>query len=285
MQGMPLRAAAVRMKYPSVRGSLPNGVLMTRSTRPASISSTALGLPSDRLRTVVTGTPALDRSPAVPSVARRVNPRSARRRAGRTTERLSRLATEMNTVPPAGRTAPVASWAFARASPRSAAMPMTSPVERISGPRMMSTPGNLLKGNTLSLTEKCVGTTSPVTPSSSSVLPAMTKAARHARGECVSGEDFPLDYPVTSDHGKQGENEPNDPERQEEAAQQPMSTERHAHLGSLGGYAWTGPRLLGNIPVHGIRPGWPAYFTIVRNRPSMSQGTRRLANEGWAVVG
>src|SRR5439155_13668517 len=68
-------------------------------------------------------------------------------------------------------------------------------------------------------------------------------------------------------------------ERQEKSAQQPMSTERHAHLGSLGGYAWTGPRLLGNIPVHGIRPGWPAYFTIVRNRPSMSQGTRRLANE------
>jgi hypothetical protein len=32
-------------------------------------------------------------------------------------------------------------------------MPMTSPVERISGPRMMSTPGNLLNGKTLSLTE------------------------------------------------------------------------------------------------------------------------------------
>src|SRR5712691_7591272 len=155
MQGMPLRAAAVRMKYPSVRGSLPNGVLMTRSTRPASISSTALGLPSDRLRTVVTGTPALDRSPAVPSVARRVTPRSARRRAGRTTERLSRLATEMNTVPPAGRTDPVASWAFARASPRSAAMPMTSPVERISGPSTVSTPGNRPNGNTAAFTATC----------------------------------------------------------------------------------------------------------------------------------
>ena len=41
-------------------------------------------------------------------------------------------------------------------------MPITSPVERISGPRMMSTPGNLLNGKTLSLTEKCVGTTSSI---------------------------------------------------------------------------------------------------------------------------
>jgi hypothetical protein len=41
-----------------------------------------------------------------------------------------------------------------------AAAPMTSPVERISGPRMGSTPGNLLNGNTASLTLKYGGTTS-----------------------------------------------------------------------------------------------------------------------------
>ena len=43
-------------------------------------------------------------------------------------------------------------------------MPMTSPVECISGPRMMSTPGNLLNGKTLSLTEKCFGITSSCQP-------------------------------------------------------------------------------------------------------------------------
>ena len=31
-------------------------------------------------------------------------------------------------------------------------MPMTSPVDRISGPRIRSTPGSLLKGNTASFT-------------------------------------------------------------------------------------------------------------------------------------
>ena len=36
-------------------------------------------------------------------------------------------------------------------------MPMTSPVDFISGPSMVSTPGNLLNGNTASLTEICFG--------------------------------------------------------------------------------------------------------------------------------
>ena len=36
-------------------------------------------------------------------------------------------------------------------------MPMTSPVERISGPSRMSVPGNLLNGKTGSLTEKYGG--------------------------------------------------------------------------------------------------------------------------------
>ena len=51
---------------------------------------------------------------------------------------------------------------------------------------MMSTPGNLLNGKTLSLTEKCVGTTSSFTPSSSSVLPTMTSAASRASGTPVA---------------------------------------------------------------------------------------------------
>ncbi len=36
-------------------------------------------------------------------------------------------------------------------------MPITSPVERISGPRMVSTPGNFWNGNTDSLTATCMG--------------------------------------------------------------------------------------------------------------------------------
>jgi hypothetical protein len=34
---------------------------------------------------------------------------------------------------------------------------MTSPVERISGPRMVSTPGNFANGNTDSFTATCAG--------------------------------------------------------------------------------------------------------------------------------
>ena len=68
----------------------------------------------------------------------------------------------MNTVPFFGKALLAAIWLFAKAIGKLSAMPMTSPVERISGPRMMSTPGNLLKGNTLSFTEKYVGTTSCV---------------------------------------------------------------------------------------------------------------------------
>ena len=46
---------------------------------------------------------------AVPSVARTVNPSAARRCAGNTIERLSRFATETNTVPDVGSTPSAAS--------------------------------------------------------------------------------------------------------------------------------------------------------------------------------
>ena len=69
----------------------------------------------------------------------------------------------MNIVPARRqRRLSAASWLLANAIGKSSSMPITSPVERISGPRMMSTPGNLLNGKTLSLTEKCFGTTSLV---------------------------------------------------------------------------------------------------------------------------
>jgi hypothetical protein len=67
-------------------------------------------------------------------------------------------------------------------------MPITSPVERISGPRITSTPWNLLKGKTTSLTLVCFGSGCSVTPSSASDFPAMTLAAILAQGMPVALE-------------------------------------------------------------------------------------------------
>jgi hypothetical protein len=69
-----------------------------------------------------------------------------------------------------------------------ASIPITSPVERISGPRITSTPGNLLKGKTTSFTLTCLGSGSSCTPSSASDLPAITLAAIFAHGTPVALE-------------------------------------------------------------------------------------------------
>ena len=58
----------------------------------------------------------------------------------------------MKAVPPEGRAAPAAAWALAKAVGKSRAIPMTSPVERISGPRIASDPSRRSKGSTASLT-------------------------------------------------------------------------------------------------------------------------------------
>jgi len=62
---------------------------------------------------------------------------------------------------------------------------MTSPVERISGPRIVSTPSNFTNGNTTSLTETWRGSIS-VMPSSASVRPHMTFAAIFASGRPIA---------------------------------------------------------------------------------------------------
>ncbi len=64
-------------------------------------------------------------------------------------------------------------------------MPITSPVERISGPSTRSTPCSLVKGKTASLTVTYGWTTSSTTPSSDSVFPTITWAARLASGTPV----------------------------------------------------------------------------------------------------
>jgi hypothetical protein len=59
-------------------------------------------------------------------------------------------------------------------------------VERISGPRMVSVPGNFSKGSTASFTAIWVGTISWVTPKSTKVFPDITCTASLARGRPVA---------------------------------------------------------------------------------------------------
>ena len=63
----------------------------------------------------------------------------------------------MKTWPSSGRRVPAASCALAKAMPKLSPIPMTSPVERISGPSTVSTPGKRLKGSTASFTDTYVG--------------------------------------------------------------------------------------------------------------------------------
>ena len=65
-------------------------------------------------------------------------------------------------------------------------MPITSPVERISGPRIGSVPANLLNGNTASFTDTNGGMISSVKPMSSSVSPHITRAACDASGTPIA---------------------------------------------------------------------------------------------------
>ena len=79
------------------------------------------------------------------------------RAAGRTIARLSVSAMEMNTVPEVGMSVDAPSCDLAKAVGKSRSMPITSPVERISGPRTVSTISPLsvrkrLNGRTAALT-------------------------------------------------------------------------------------------------------------------------------------
>src|SRR5690606_1088312 len=114
--GMPRATAALRISYPSIRGPLlPYGVLMTMSTPPSRMSSTTFFSPASApaatagvtassccLRTTRQDTPLRRSTSAVPSVATTSKPRSASRLTGNTSDRLSRLATDTNTVPLVG---------------------------------------------------------------------------------------------------------------------------------------------------------------------------------------
>ena len=89
-------------------------------------------------------------------------------------------------MPVGGSATPAASCDLNSASPKVRPTPITSPVERISGPSSVSTPGNLAKGKTASLTEKYGGTTSTRAPCSFRVRPTMQRAAIFASGSPVA---------------------------------------------------------------------------------------------------
>ncbi|MNM93277.1 hypothetical protein D3C81_1056460 [compost metagenome] len=93
-------------------------------------------------------------------------------------------------MPFSGRREPAASWLLNSASPNTLPTPITSPVERISGPSTGSTPGNLLNGNTASLTLKYGGTTSSPIPCESSDWPAMQRAAIFASDRPVAFDTY-----------------------------------------------------------------------------------------------
>ncbi len=138
---------------------------------------------------------------AVPLVARIVKPRSTSRLTGKSIARLSRLATETKIAPERGSAEPPPCWALLNAVPKFVSMPITSPVERISGPRSESTAmpslvRNRVKGSTASLHDigACsgiappspVGGSIPSSRSSCTVAPSMTRAAALAIGTPVA---------------------------------------------------------------------------------------------------
>ena len=81
-------------------------------------------------------------------------------------------------MPPLGSCVPTAAWAFANAVGKSAATPITSPVERISGPSSASAPAKRSNGSTASLTETWLPHGSSGRPMRRELL-----AEHHAAGE------------------------------------------------------------------------------------------------------
>ena len=159
--------------------------------------------PSLCLRTIVARTPLRRSTSAVPSVAQISKPRSARRFTGKIIDRLSLFATETNTRPLTGSEPYTAACDLAYAVPNDASMPITSPVDFISGPSTVSTPWPSTSrkrpnGSTASLT--AIGASSgsePPSPSACSrpsarssaiVAPSEIRAAALASGTAVALE-------------------------------------------------------------------------------------------------
>ena len=123
----------------------------------------------------------------MPRVASTSKPRSTSPLATATAFALSLFCTEMKAVPRMGRRVPAPIWLLPKAAAKLVSIPITSPVERISGPSSVSTPANLAKGKTASFTAMCLGVTSRM-PISLSVRPTAMRAATLASGTPVTLE-------------------------------------------------------------------------------------------------
>ena len=159
---------------------------MTRSISLFFIMSTMFGRPSESLSTFWHFTPCFERNSAVPLVASILKPSFSSILAVSRRGSLSPFFMLKKAVPLVGSSRPTANWLLAKATPTLWSMPITSPVDFISGPRIMSTPGNFLKGKTDSLTDTCFTSGSSVRPSSSRLFPIMTFVASFARGTPVA---------------------------------------------------------------------------------------------------
>src|SRR6201993_1060195 len=98
----------------------------------------------------------------------------------------------MKTAPVEGIGLPALICAFKNASPKLTPTPITSPVDRISGPSAGSTPGNFANGNTGDFTKHCgTGNTPETRPpvrdaNSASFLPSIRPTAIFGRGTPVA---------------------------------------------------------------------------------------------------
>ena len=116
------------------------------------IISSIFGRPSEILSTLVDGTPASFNAACVPEVATISNPKSVNMVANAPAFGLSVPVRERNTFPSSGILFFDANCDFAKDMPKFSEIPITSPVDFISGPKIRSDPGSLLNGNTASLT-------------------------------------------------------------------------------------------------------------------------------------
>mmetsp|Transcript_10712 Transcript_10712/g.39664 ORF Transcript_10712/g.39664 Transcript_10712/m.39664 type:complete len:259 (-) Transcript_10712:2759-3535(-) len=175
--------AVRRISRPSFKSvASPDDVTIMSEISPLRSMSPMCGRPSWILGAIVTGTPAASIFFAVPPVATTVMPISTNCFASPTASSLSPSRTEMKTFPSVGNRCPAASCALAYALVKSLSIPMTSPVERISGPRRVSAPANLSKGRTASFTATWLSLGSSVKLMSLSVAPAITSDAYFASG-------------------------------------------------------------------------------------------------------
>ena len=166
-------APYARMLKLSAIDCAPIVVFTTTAISPLISASTMCGRPSLTLLMISHGIPASRIALRGPRVATNENPSRWRWRTAGITSALSPSLTLTNTVPDCGRWVLAASRPLWNAAPKSCATPITSPVLRISGPRIVSTPWNFTNGNTDTLTATWRGMTSR-TRSSASEAPAAT---------------------------------------------------------------------------------------------------------------